>query len=124
MNYAPSEELELIRQTASEFAGSYDREYVREHTEEQKFPTEYWDDLADNGFLGTMIPEEYGGAGMGMQEMSIILEELSRGGDPGGILLVLTAIFGGVGITNNGTDEQREEFLPGLQMAISSSVWA
>lgn len=112
MDYEPSEELELVRETAREVAQEYDREYVREHTENQTFPQAFWDDIAANGFLGTMIPEEYGGAGMGMQELAVILEELAREGTPGGLLIVLTAIFGGVGLTNHGTEAQREEFLP------------
>lgn len=112
MDYEPSEELELIRETVQDLSGNYDREYIREHVEKQQFPAEFWDDLADSGFLGTMIPEEYGGAGMGMQEMAVILEELAHQGTPGGLLIVLTAIFGGVGLTNHGTEEQRNDLLP------------
>lgn len=112
MDYAESEEIELIRQTARDLAADYDREYIREHVENQEFPEEFWQDLADSGFLGTMIPEKYGGAGMGMQEMAVVLEELAHEGTPGGLLLTLTAIFGGVGLTNHGTAEQKEDLLP------------
>jgi acyl-CoA dehydrogenase len=112
MDYGFTEEQELIRQTVQDFTAEYDRDYFEPHVENQTFPEEYWADLAENGLVGTMIPEEYGGAGMGMLEMSMILEELSRGGDPGGIALVLTAIFGGVGVTEHGTEEQKEEYLP------------
>ncbi|MFB6347180.1 MAG: acyl-CoA dehydrogenase family protein, partial [bacterium] len=46
-----------------------------------------------------------------MYEMAVILEELSRGGNPGGLLIGLTAIFGGLGIQEHGTDEQKEIYL-------------
>ncbi|MFB6283778.1 MAG: acyl-CoA dehydrogenase family protein [Halobacteria archaeon] len=114
MDYAETEVQSMIREAAREFGGEFDQEYIREHVEEKEFPEEYWNEMADRGFLGTMIPEEYGGEGLGMLEMTIILEELARAGDPGGILLVLTAIFGGVGITEHGTESQKEEYLPGI----------
>jgi acyl-CoA dehydrogenase len=47
-----------------------------------------------------------------MLEMSIIIEELSRGGGQGGIIFVLTPVFGGIGIQRHGSEEQKEEYLP------------
>jgi acyl-CoA dehydrogenase len=114
MDYSETEEQKMIRETVKEFTNEYEREYFEEHIENEMFPQEYWEDLSETGLVGTMVPEEYEGAGMGMQEMSIILEELSRGGDPGGISLALTAIFGSVGITKHGTEEQKEKYLPSI----------
>jgi len=71
----------MIRDATREIADEYDSEYWRTHVDEKEFPEEYWQDLADNGWLGVAIPEEYGGEGMGMLEMAIVIEELSRGGD-------------------------------------------
>lgn len=112
MDYSESEEQRMIREAVSEIASDYDTEYWAEHVEEKKFPEEYYQDLADDDWLGVAIPEEYGGIGMGMQEMSIIIEELSRGGGQGGIIFVLTPVFGAIGIERHGTEEQREEYLP------------
>ncbi|MFP4632512.1 MAG: acyl-CoA dehydrogenase family protein [Halobacteriales archaeon] len=112
MNYEETEEQRLVRETVREFSEEYDVDYFEPHVENQTFPEEYWEDLSDTGLVGTMVPEEYGGAGMGMLEMAIALEELSRGGDPGGLALALTAIFGSVGITEHGTESQRERWLP------------
>lgn len=114
MDYSETEEQQMIRETVKDFTDEYEKEYFEEHIENQTFPEEYWDDLSKTGLVGTMVPEEYEGAGMGMQEMSIILEELARGGDPGGISLALTAIFGSVGITKHGTEEQKEKYLPAI----------
>jgi len=122
MDYSETEEMKMIRETARKIVDDYDRDYVSEHVEEKKFPEEFWDDLAESGFVGTMIDEEYGGADMGMLEMSVILEELAREGSPGGLLLVLTAIFGGVGIQKHGTEEQKDEYLP--RIASGDMLWS
>ncbi|WP_255149610.1 acyl-CoA dehydrogenase family protein [Halorarius halobius] len=103
---------DMIRESVRDIAGDFDREYWREHVDEEEFPTEYWQALADDGWLGVAIPEEYGGEGMGMLEMTIIIEELSRGGGQGGIVFVLTPVFGGIGITRHGSEQQKQEYLP------------
>ncbi len=114
MNFEFTDEQKMVRSSVQDFVEEFESMNMRPYIENQEFPQEYWEELAANGFVGTMIPEEYGGAGMGMLEMSIILEELSKGGSPGGIMLVLTAIFGGVGITNHGTEKQKEKYLPAI----------
>ncbi len=112
MDYGESESLRMIRRTAREVADEFDDEYVREHVREKTFPRELSDALAENGFYGAVIEEEYDGAGMGVLEMAVIMEELSRGGTPAGQLLVLTSIFGALSIQQHGTDEQKAEYLP------------
>jgi acyl-CoA dehydrogenase len=107
-----SELHDLIRESIQGIADDFDREYWREHIEEKEFPEEYWQALAADGWLGVTIPEEYGGEGLGMLEMSIIIEELSRGGGQGGIIFVLTPVFGGIGIQRHGSEEQKKEYLP------------
>ena len=92
MDYSETEEMKMIRETARKIVNDYDREYVKKHVEEKEFPDEFWQDLADNGFVGTMIEEEYGGAGMGMVEMSVILEELARE-DPSFLLVMVPLAF-------------------------------
>jgi len=110
---ADAEEMhEMIRQTARDIAGQYDREYWRTHQQNNEFPREYWEDLADAGFLGTFVPEEYGGEGLGVQEMLVANEELTRAGAPSGILFLLTPIFGALTLSEHGTEEQKEEYLP------------
>lgn len=114
MEYAETEEQRLIRKAVREIGEDYEHEYWKRHVREQEFPEEYWQDLADGGWLGVTIPEEYGGEGYGMLEMAMIIEELSRQGGLGGLLYVLTPVFGGIGIQRHGTDEQRQEFLPAI----------
>jgi len=114
MDYGETEQQRLIRDAVSDIASDYGWEYWREHIREKEFPEAYWDDLARDGWLGVTIPEEYGGAGMGMLEMSIIIEELSRGGGQGGIIFVLTPVFGGIGIERHGTEAQKDRYLPAI----------
>lgn len=112
MSDTKTEVHDLIRDSVRDLAANYDADYWREHIDEKRFPESYWQDLADNGWLGVAIDKEYGGEGMGMEEMAIVIEELSRAGGQGGIIFILTPVFGGISIQRHGTPEQKQEFLP------------
>jgi len=103
---------DMIREAVGDLSAEYDAAYWREHVDNKEFPEEYWQDLADNGWLGVAIPEAYGGEGLGMLEMAMVIEELSRGGGQGGIIFVLTPVFGGISIQRHGTESQKEHYLP------------
>ena len=114
MAFAESQELEMIRETAREIASDYDDEYFLEVSEDRD-PTEFWNDCAEAGFLGAAIPQEYGGEGMGFWELSAIVEELCANGCLGAeMLFVVNVCFGGITLTENGSEEQKEEWLPGI----------
>ncbi|MEG8279325.1 acyl-CoA dehydrogenase family protein [Streptomyces sp. AHA2] len=76
-------------------------------------PTHLWSDAGGLGYLGVNLPEEYGGGGGGISELSIVLEELGAAGCPLLMLVVSPAICGTV-IARFGTDAQKREWLPGL----------
>ncbi|WP_254839431.1 acyl-CoA dehydrogenase family protein [Natronomonas marina] len=114
VGFEETQELEMIRETAREIASDYDDEYFLE-VSEGKEPTEFWNDCADAGFLGAAIPTEYGGEGMGFWELSAIVEELCANGCLGAeMLFVVNVCFGGITLTENGSEEQKEEWLPGI----------
>ena len=114
MGFAESQELSMIRETAREVAADYDDEYFLEVSEGRK-PTSFWNDCADAGFLGAAIPQEYGGEGMGFWELSAIVEELCANGCMGAeMLFVVNVCFGGITLTENGSEAQKEEWLPGI----------
>ena len=114
VGFEESQELEMIRETAREIASDYDDEYFLEVSQGTE-PTEFWDDCADAGFLGATIPQEYGGEGMGFWELSAIVEELCTNGCLGAeMLFVVNVCFGGITLTENGSEEQKEEWLPGI----------
>lgn len=76
-------------------------------------PDELWSETAKLGYLGVNLPEEYGGGGGGISELSIVLEELGAAGCPLLMMIVSPAICGTV-IARFGTDTQKQEWLPGL----------
>ena len=114
VGFEESQELEMIRETAREIASDYDDEYFLEVSDGRE-PTEFWNDCADAGFLGAAVPREYGGEGMGFWELSTIVEELCANGCLGAeMLFVVNVCFGGITLTENGSEEQKEEWLPGI----------
>ncbi|MFC4248398.1 acyl-CoA dehydrogenase family protein [Natribaculum luteum] len=116
MDFEPSQERSLIRSTAEEVAAEYGPEHWREKEEKGEFSEAFWDELAEAGFHGLLIPEEYEGADMGMQEMGLAMETLCAEGCgmAGTWYLVLTAGMAAVGIREYGTDEQKETYLPDI----------
>lgn len=113
--FGEGEELELIEETAAKIAADYDDDYWHTVNHEQREPVEFWQDCADAGFLGATIPEEYGGEGMGVQELTTIVRTLEEKGCMGaGMLFVVTPVFGAITLSKNGTEQQKEQYLPEL----------
>jgi acyl-CoA dehydrogenase len=110
--FVETETHRMIRETAREVAADYDDEYWRAVTDDKREPTEFWQDCADAGFLGATVPEEYGGEGMGIQELVTITEELVANGCLGAeMLFVVNVVFGAVTLTNHGTEAQKQDLL-------------
>ena len=116
MDFATDETHNLIRSTATEIAGAYGPAYWREKEEQGEFGEAFWDELAAADFHGLLVPEEYEGAGMGMQEMGIAMETLCAEGCgmAGTWYLVLTGGMAALGIRDYGTEAQREKYLPDI----------
>jgi len=116
MNFEQTLEQSMIESTATEIAQQYGPEYWREKEKAGEFAQEYWNELSSAGFHGLLVPEEYEGAGMGMQEMAIAMETLSAEGTgmAGTWYLVLTGGMAAAGITQYGTDEQKDRYLPDI----------
>src|ERR1044071_4707329 len=85
-----------------------------EWDETQTFPSEVVKKLGQLGYLGSIFPEEYGGAGLGYIEYSIIIEELSRVDGSVGIIVAAHTSLCSNHIYKMGTDEQRQRYLPKL----------
>jgi len=116
MDFEFTEEQKMIANSARDIAKDFPPEYWREKDEKGEFAEEFWKALSKAGFTGIVIPEEYGGAGMGMTELLIAIEELCANGCgmAGNWYLVLTEVFGGMSIVRHGTEEQKEKYLPGI----------
>lgn len=109
----PSEEEVLLRKTVAKIVAKYGHEYYRQKSLTGEPMQELWDELGRNGYLGLNIPEEYGGSGAGLTQMSIVLEEMSAGGCPELAMVLSQGIAGSV-FSLHGTDAQKQEFLPGI----------
>ena len=77
-NLKLTEEQTLMRDTIRDFADKTIRPVIMEFDEAQKFPTDIMHQLGDMGFLGILIPEQYGGAGLGYIEYVLVIEELAK----------------------------------------------
>ena len=113
MTFETSAEHSMISSTAGEIANKFGPEYWREKEENGEFATDFWDELGEAGFHGLLVPEEYGGADMGMAELGLAMETLCAEGCgmAGTWYLVLTAGMATVGLNQYGTDEQKETYL-------------
>lgn len=113
MDFAASETERLIRKTARSIAENYDDDYWIANQRSEGFPEAFWRDIAEVGFLGINIPEQYAGEGLGMSEMAMVIEEFSANGVmDAGMLFVLTPIFGAVSIVAHGDESQKAAMLP------------
>src|SRR5690554_86942 len=116
MEFELSQEQKLIKDAAAKVGREYGLEYWARKDEEKAFPAEIWQAICDAGLAGAALPEAYGGAGLGMTEVALIVEELSAGGGGAtlGQLFMINPIFGGVAISKYGTQAMKESMLPDL----------
>jgi len=114
MNFEFSDEQRMIANAARDIAKDFPPEYWREKEEKGEFAEEFFKAIVDAGFMGIVIPEEYGGSGYGMTELLIAMEELAANNcGMGGVwYLVLTEVFGALTIVRHGTEGQKEKYLP------------
>ena len=108
-----TEEQEMIRSTIREITSQFDDNYWRDIDTEHRFPKEFWDACADAGIIGVMISEEYGGAGLGVTEAAIILQEVGRSAAGlDGASTIHLSIFGPNPVFFHGNTVQKRKYLP------------
>jgi acyl-CoA dehydrogenase len=113
MSFEPSEDQRLIRDSVAELARKFDDQYWMEKDREHEFPTEFYRAIADGGWLGLCIPEEYGGHGLGITEASILAEQVSRsGGGMNAATSIHMSIFGMQPVIVHGSEELKQRTLP------------
>lgn len=108
-----TEEHQALRAAVAALGKRYGRTYMTRVVRQEGHPDELWADAAKLGYLGVNLPEEYGGGGGGIAELSIVLEELGAAGSPLLMMVVSPAICGTV-IARFGTEAQKQTWLPGL----------
>src|SRR5918994_4785770 len=123
MQFELTEEQQQIKMSVREFAQSEIAPHVMEWDESQHFPVELVPKLAEQGFMGVIFPEEYGGAGMGYVEYVTIIEELSRVDGSVGISVAAHNSLCSNHIYMFGTEEQKRKFLTPLARGEKLGAW-
>ena len=113
MNFVESDERRELRRVVGELGTKYGYEWFNRQARTGGHTTELWLEAGKLGFLGVNLPEQYGGGGGGMADLSIVLEELGAAGCPLLMMVVSPSICGTV-ISRFGTDDQKQHWLPGL----------
>ncbi|MGI8552756.1 MAG: acyl-CoA dehydrogenase family protein [Dehalococcoidia bacterium] len=112
MDLGLSEEQEMLKNFARDFLEKETPEkYVRDMEEDERgYSPEVWKKMADQGWQGLIIPDEYGGTGLGYLDLVVLLEEFGRALVPGPF--IPTVVLGAIPILDAGSEEQKREYLP------------
>lgn len=115
MDFELTQDQRDIAAAVRELAGSFGDDYWAEHDRDHRFPWEFYDAFAQRGWLGIAVPEAYGGGGLGIQEASILLEEVAASGAAmNGCSAMHLTIFGINALVKHGSEALRAEILPGV----------
>lgn len=115
MDFRMTEEQEAIRDAVQKTCEPFDDAYWLDRDETGIFPDDFHKAMADGGWLGITMPEEYGGAGLGVKEAAVMMHTIARSsGAQSAASAVHINIFGPHPIVVMGTDEQKRRHLPPL----------
>jgi alkylation response protein AidB-like acyl-CoA dehydrogenase len=111
--FIETEEQQALRKAVAAMAANYGQDYYLEKARSGGQTDELWDEAGKLGFIGVNLPEEYGGGGAGMYELSLVMEEMAAAGSPLLLMVVSPAINGTI-ISKCGTEDQKRRWLPGI----------
>ncbi len=113
MDYLETGEQRLIRESIARLCQNFPDEYWEERDRLGEFPREFYDAVAAAGWIGTAIPERWGGSGRGIREAAILLEEIAASGAAmNGASPIHLSMFGIHPLVRHGSDAMREKYLP------------
>ena len=113
MDFQISEEQQLIRDAVRKTCAGFPDEYWAEKDETHEFPWEFYNAMAEAGWIGVAIPEAYGGSGRGITEASLVLEEVAASGAAmNGATALHLSVFGMHPVVNHGSEDLKQRFLP------------
>lgn len=104
------EDYQEIRDAVRALCAEFPAEYHRKVDERRGYPEEFVDALARAGWMAALIPEEYGGSGLGLTEASVIMEEINRSGGNSGACH--GQMYNMNTLIRHGSEEQRQKYLP------------
>ena len=111
MHFELSEEQQMIRQAARDFAQTELKPGVIERDEHQKFPAEQIKKLGELGFLGMMVSPQYGGSGLDAISYVLVMEELSKIDASASVVVSVNNSLVCYGLEKYGTEEQKQKYL-------------
>jgi acyl-CoA dehydrogenase len=116
VDFRLKDEQRLLVEGVREVASQYGLDYWSDCDRAHRYPKELWTALAEQGWLGVTIPEVYGGAGLGLLEAVLVIEEACRGGGGATLsqLFMTTPVFGGETVRLHGSDALKGDLLPGI----------
>lgn len=117
------ENLQLIRQSARDFAEAHIRPNIMDWDESQHFPMDMFHRMGEQGFLGVLVPEEYGGAGLGYQEYITVIEEISKVCGSIGLSVAAHNSLCTNHILSFGNEAQKRKYLPLLATGKWIGAW-
>ena len=112
-SFIENEERQALRQSVAALVADYGPDYYLEKARAHHHTDELWNEAGKLGFLGVNLPEEYGGGGAGMYELSLVMEEMSAAGC-GLLMMVVSPAINGTIISKFGTEEQKKRWIPGI----------
>ncbi|QFT61043.1 Acyl-CoA dehydrogenase fadE12 (plasmid) [Sulfitobacter sp. THAF37] len=107
-----SDDYDMIRDEVRKLCAHYPDEYWRKLDAERKYPSDFVDALTKAGYLSVLIPEEYGGTGLGLSAAAAILQTVQEMGCNGAACHAQLYVMGT--ILRHGSEEQKQKYLPGI----------
>ncbi|PIF33242.1 hypothetical protein CLU81_3825 [Flavobacterium sp. 9] len=123
MNFDYNETQSMIAQSIKEFADKNIKPYIMEWDEAQIFPIPLFKKLGEMGFMGVLVPEEYGGSGLGYHEYITVVEEISKVDPSIGLSVAAHNSLCTNHILTFGNEEQKKKWLPKLATAEYIGAW-
>lgn len=113
MNFSWTPEQNQIRESVLRLCGRFDAQYWLDRDNDGVFPEDFCRALADDGWIGIAMPEQYGGSGLGTTEAAIVVQAISESGAANsGVSAVALGLFGVNPLLVYGTEEQKQTYLP------------
>lgn len=123
MNFEYNETQLMIAQSIKDFAEKNIRPNIMEWDEDQIFPVDIFKKLGEMGFMGVLVPEEYGGSGLGYHEYITVVEEISKVDPSIGLSVAAHNSLCTNHILTFGNEEQKKKWLPKLATAEYIGAW-
>ncbi|MEG0850200.1 acyl-CoA dehydrogenase family protein [Flavobacterium plurextorum] len=123
MNFDYNETQSMIAQSIKDFAEKNIKPFIMEWDEAQIFPIDLFKKLGEMGFMGVLVPEEYGGSGLGYHEYITVVEEISKVDPSIGLSVAAHNSLCTNHILTFGNEEQKKKFLPKLATAEFIGAW-